>query len=104
MSQNSVITRSIVVAVAHAAQRRRLFAHHAPRTRHVHQITQDVLRKIIDQLVRARREAGMTQAEVGKRIGQRHHYISEIERGIFEAPLAVVARYARAVDLPWIEV
>ena len=61
-------------------------------------------RKIVDQLVRARREAGMTQHELARAIGHAHHFISELESGKREPRLDVVAHYARGVGLPWIEV
>lgn len=76
---------------------------YAPRIRNRDRISPES-RKVIDQLVRARLEAGMTQKDVGRAIGVIDHLISDIEVGKREAPLDVILKYASVVDLPWIEV
>jgi DNA-binding XRE family transcriptional regulator len=46
----------------------------------------------------------MTQTDVAQAIGKGLHHISEMEAGRKETSLDIIAAYARAVDLPWIEI
>ncbi|WP_061933807.1 helix-turn-helix domain-containing protein [Aureimonas sp. AU22] len=39
----------------------------------------NLYRRIIERLVQARRDAGITQAELGERIGQRQTFVSKVE-------------------------
>lgn len=41
----------------------------------------DLYRRMIELLVEARKEAGITQVELGKRLGQRQTFVSKFELG-----------------------
>lgn len=44
-------------------------------------IRSDLYRHMIDLLVAARKDAGLTQAEIGARLGQRQTFVSKYELG-----------------------
>lgn len=44
-------------------------------------IRSDLYRRMIELLVQARKDAGVTQVELGKRIGQRQTFVSKFELG-----------------------
>ena len=39
----------------------------------------DLYRRIVERLIQARKDAGVTQAELGRRIGQRQTFVSKVE-------------------------
>ena len=59
---------------------------------------------IMRQLIMARQDADLTQAELSRIIGSDPNHISRMENGWHEPKLAFVAKYAKAVGLNWIEV
>jgi transcriptional regulator with XRE-family HTH domain len=60
----------------------------------------DLYQRIIELLVQARKDAGITQAELGKRIGQRQTFVSKFELGERRLDVAefVLASKAIGVD------
>lgn len=42
----------------------------------------DAYKVLVDALVRARKEAGVTQTELGRRLGKGQKYVSVIETGV----------------------
>lgn len=47
----------------------------------VSSIRSDLYRRTIELLVQARKDAGVTQVELGKRLGQRQTFVSKFELG-----------------------
>lgn len=41
----------------------------------------EIYRRLVELLISARKTAGLTQADVGRRIGQRQTFVSKIETG-----------------------
>lgn len=54
---------------------------------------------MIERLVAARRAAGLTQAEVGARMGSFQAFLSKVENGITSPRLTTLEAYARAVGV-----
>lgn len=54
---------------------------------------------MIERLVEARRAAGLSQAEVGARIGSFQAFMSKVENGITSPRLTTLEAYARAVGV-----
>lgn len=52
---------------------------------------------MIELLVAARKEAGITQAELGKRIGQRQTFVSKFELGERRLDVAEFVTVSRAI-------
>jgi transcriptional regulator with XRE-family HTH domain len=52
---------------------------------------------MIELLVQARKDAGMTQAELGKRIGQRQTFVSKFELGERRLDVAEFISVSRAI-------
>ena len=52
---------------------------------------------MIELLVQARKDAGITQAELGKRIGQRQTFVSKFEVGERRLDVAEFVVVARAI-------
>jgi len=52
---------------------------------------------MIDLLVQARKDAGITQAELGKRIGQRQTFVSKFELGERRLDVAEFVTVSRAI-------
>jgi transcriptional regulator with XRE-family HTH domain len=59
----------------------------------------ELYRRIIELLIEARKEAGMTQAELGKRLGQRQTVISKIEQGERRLDMAEFIAFCRAINV-----
>jgi len=52
---------------------------------------------MIELLVQARKDAGLTQAELGKRIGQRQTFVSKFELGERRLDVAEFIAVAKAI-------
>ncbi|GBD47026.1 DNA-binding protein [Methylopila sp. Yamaguchi] len=52
---------------------------------------------MVASLVQARKAAGITQAEVGRRVGQRQTFISKVELGERRLDAAEFVEFARAI-------
>ncbi|TGU88152.1 XRE family transcriptional regulator [Mesorhizobium sp. M00.F.Ca.ET.151.01.1.1] len=52
---------------------------------------------MIELLVQARKEAGITQAELGKRLGQRQTFVSKFELGERRLDVAEFVAVAKAI-------
>lgn len=57
----------------------------------------DLYQRIIELLVQARKDAGVTQAELGKRIGQRQTFVSKFELGERRLDVAEFIAVSRAI-------
>ncbi len=57
---------------------------------------------LLDELLKARHQAGLTQEEVAKRMGMKTHSVSRLEAGITDRKsslsVAVLQKYANAVN------
>ncbi len=60
-------------------------------------------RELIGELVRARREHGLSQTEIAARMGTSQSAVARLERGELDARLSTLQRYADAVghDVDW---
>jgi len=54
---------------------------------------------MIEKLVEARKAAGITQAELGRRIGQRQTFISKVELGERRIDVAEFIQICRAIHV-----
>ncbi|MEW9806422.1 helix-turn-helix domain-containing protein [Mesorhizobium sp. ZMM04-5] len=54
---------------------------------------------MIELLVQARKDAGITQAELGKRIGQRQTFVSKFELGERRLDVAEFIAVSRAIGV-----
>jgi predicted transcriptional regulator len=54
-------------------------------------------RELVDELVRARREHGLSQTEIAARMGTSQSAVARLERGELDARLSTLQRYADAV-------
>jgi transcriptional regulator with XRE-family HTH domain len=52
---------------------------------------------MIDRLVAARRDANLTQVDLGKRIGRRQTFVSKFENGERRLDVAEFVRISRAI-------
>jgi transcriptional regulator with XRE-family HTH domain len=59
----------------------------------------DLYRRMIELLVEARKEAGITQAELGKSIGRRQTFISKVELGERRLDSAEFILVSRAIGV-----
>lgn len=59
----------------------------------------DLYRRMIALLVAARKEAGLTQAELGKRLGQRQTFVSKFELGERRLDAAEFLVISRAIGV-----
>jgi len=59
----------------------------------------DLYRRMIKLLVAARKTAGLTQAELGKRLGQRQTFVSKFELGERRLDAAEFVAVCRAIDI-----
>jgi ribosome-binding protein aMBF1 (putative translation factor) len=57
----------------------------------------ELYQRIIELLVQARKDAGITQAELGKRIGQRQTFVSKFEVGERRLDVAEFLVVSRAI-------
>ncbi|MGX5709262.1 helix-turn-helix domain-containing protein [Brucella lupini] len=57
----------------------------------------DLYRRLIELLIAARKDAGITQAELGRRIGQRQTFVSKFEQGERRLDIAEFITVTRAV-------
>ncbi|MGO4450585.1 helix-turn-helix transcriptional regulator [Phyllobacterium sp. TAF24] len=62
-------------------------------------IHSDLYRKMIELLVEARKDVGVTQVELGKRLGQRQTFISKVELGERRLDAAEFIMMCRAVPI-----
>lgn len=60
-------------------------------------IRSDLYRRIIELLVQARKDAGITQVELGKRLGQRQTFVSKFELGERRLDAAEFVEVSRAI-------
>jgi transcriptional regulator with XRE-family HTH domain len=59
----------------------------------------DLYLRIIELLVQARKDAGITQAELGMRIGQRQTFVSKFELGERRLDVAEFVAVARGIGI-----
>ncbi len=52
--------------------------------------------KLVEEMYKARRDAGLTQKEVAERIGTKQAYIAALEKGRKNITFATLTKYARA--------
>lgn len=52
--------------------------------------------KVIEEMYKARHEAGLTQKEIAERMGTKQAYIADLERGRKNITFATLAKYAAA--------
>ena len=57
----------------------------------------DLYRKLIELLVQARKDAGITQVELGKLLGQRQTFVSKFELGERRLDVAEFIEICRAI-------
>lgn len=58
----------------------------------------DRRRALIDELVAARRAAGLSQTEIAARMGTSQSAVARLERGDLDARLSTLERYAAALN------
>ncbi|MDX1001550.1 helix-turn-helix domain-containing protein [Sinorhizobium medicae] len=59
----------------------------------------DLYRRMIELLVQARKDAGITQVELGKRLGQRQTFVSKFELGERRLDAAEFVTVCRALGV-----
>ncbi|MEF2549417.1 helix-turn-helix transcriptional regulator [Aurantimonas sp. E1-2-R+4] len=59
----------------------------------------DLYQRILAGLVQARKGAGITQAELGERIGQRQTFVSKVELGERRLDIAELVEICRAIGV-----
>jgi transcriptional regulator with XRE-family HTH domain len=64
-----------------------------------HSIFSDAHRVLVEALKRARKETGLTQAQLGQRVGKNQKFISLIEQGQRRVDLIEFYALARAMKL-----
>ncbi|UXS05588.1 helix-turn-helix domain-containing protein [Agrobacterium tumefaciens] len=64
----------------------------------------EIYRRIIAQLIAARKDAGLTQADIGQRIGQRQTVISKIETAERRIDVAEFIELSKAIGLDPVDV
>ncbi|MCL7999967.1 helix-turn-helix domain-containing protein [Brucella sp. 21LCYQ03] len=57
----------------------------------------DLYSRMIELLIAARKDAGITQVELGKRIGQRQTFVSKFEQGERRLDIAEFIAVSRAI-------
>jgi transcriptional regulator with XRE-family HTH domain len=62
-------------------------------------IRSDLYLRMIAKLVQARKDAGITQAELGRRLGQRQTWVSKVELGERRLDVAEWVEVCRAVGV-----
>lgn len=62
-------------------------------------IRSDLYKRMIDLLVQARKDAGITQTELGKRLGQRQTFVSKFELGERRLDMAEFVMICRAIEV-----
>jgi predicted transcriptional regulator len=55
-------------------------------------------RELMEELVEARRERGLSQTEIAARMGTSQSAVARLERGDLDVRLSTLERYATAVD------
>ena len=58
----------------------------------------DAYRRFLDVLIQARKDAGVTQAELAKRLGKPQPWVSNIERGIRRVDVIEFIAICRALN------
>lgn len=58
----------------------------------------DLYRRMIELLIAARKDSGITQVELGRRIGQRQTFVSKFEQGERRLDIAEFVTVCRAID------
>ncbi|WP_245460872.1 MULTISPECIES: helix-turn-helix transcriptional regulator [unclassified Mesorhizobium] len=64
----------------------------------------DLYRKMIVLLVEVRKDAGITQVELGRRLGQRQTFVSKFELGERRLDVAEFVTVARAIGADPLEI
>ena len=64
----------------------------------VSSIRSDLYKRMIELLVQARKDAGVTQVELGKRLGQRQTFVSKFELGERRLDAAEFVSVCRAIE------
>lgn len=59
----------------------------------------DAYRALVKCLVEARREAGISQTELGRRMGKGQKFISVVETGVRRLDIVEFIEWTRALDL-----
>ncbi|WP_196108529.1 helix-turn-helix domain-containing protein [Brucella intermedia] len=59
----------------------------------------DLYHRLIELLIAARKDAGITQVELGKRIGQRQTFVSKFEQGERRLDIAEFVAVSRAIGV-----
>lgn len=59
----------------------------------------DLYQNMIDRLIAARRDAGLTQVDLGRLIGQRQTFVSKFETGERRLDAAEFVRIGRAIGV-----
>ena len=57
----------------------------------------DAYKVLLDVLVKARKDAGVTQSELGRRLGKGQKYVSVIETGVRRVDLIEFTALAKAI-------
>ena len=57
----------------------------------------DTYKVLVDVLVQARKDAGVTQTELGRRLGKGQKYVSVIETGVRRIDLIEFTAFAKAL-------
>jgi ribosome-binding protein aMBF1 (putative translation factor) len=64
-------------------------------------IRSDLYWRIIELMIQARKDAGITQAELGQRIGQRQTFISKVELGERRIDVAEFVELCAALEIDY---
>ena len=64
-------------------------------------IRSDLYWRIIELMIQARKDAGITQAELGQRIGQRQTFISKVELGERRIDIAEFLEFCSALKIDY---
>ncbi|MEQ1934394.1 MAG: helix-turn-helix transcriptional regulator [Fimbriimonadaceae bacterium] len=59
----------------------------------------DAYKVLVDVLVQVRKDAGVTQTELGRRLGKGQKYVSVIETGVRRIDLIEFTAFARAMGI-----
>lgn len=62
-------------------------------------IRSDLYRQMIELLIAARKDASITQVELGRRLGQRQTFVSKFELGERRLDVAEFISVCRAIDI-----
>ena len=65
-------------------------------------IRSDLYWRIIELMIQARKDAGITQAELGQRIGQRQTFVSKVELGERRIDIAEFMQFCSALETDYV--